>query len=166
MNIDKFSEFFESYNTPVGIKWIDKNYKLIGLFMVNNKVYQITCTNNDYNIWTYKFHFYDNEKSEFSPELTNFNTGKLSILSTIRVGMEYLINNKNPNGIIFGALDSSDSRKKLYWTYSTEIKDKYNYERLTQSIDNKQIFILYKEIDKEILFDKIKEIIENEIDVI
>jgi hypothetical protein len=166
MNIDKFSEFFESYNTPVGIKWIDKNYKLIGLFMVNNKVYQITCTNNDYNIWTYKFHFYDNEKNEFSPELTNFNTGKLSILSTIRVGMEYLINNKNPNGIIFGALDSSDSRKKLYWTYSTEIKDKYNYERLTQNIDNKQIFILYKEIDKEILFDKIKEIIENEIDVI
>jgi hypothetical protein len=166
MKIDKFTEFFESYNTPVDIKWVDKNDKLIGLFMVNNRVYQITCTNNDYNIWIYKFHFYDKEKNEFSPELTNFNTGKLSILSTVRVGMEYLINNKKPNGIIFGALDSSDSRKKLYWTYSSEIKDKYNYERLTQNIDNKQIYILYKDINKELLFDKVKKIIDDSINEI
>ena len=37
-NIDKFNEFFESYNTPVGIKWIDKNYKLIGLFILYKEI--------------------------------------------------------------------------------------------------------------------------------
>ena len=166
MKVDKFTEFLESYNTPVDIRWINKDNKLIGLFMVDDKIYQITCTHRKYNIWVYKFHFYNKDKNEFSPELTNFNTGTLSVLSTIRVGMEYLIKDKDPNGIIFGALDSSESRKKLYWSYSLEIMNKYNYDRVTRNVDNKQIFILYKSINKDTLFDVVKEIIEDSINEI
>lgn len=154
---------FESYNTPVEIKWIDKNDKLIGLFKVDDKIYQINCINKGSNVWTYKFYLYDIEKNEFNPELTNFKTGKLSVLSTIRKGMDYLINTKNPNGLIFATIDSSEGRKKLYCTYSKEIEEKYLYKKVTNVIDNKQIFILYKDIDVNDLMNIVEKIIEDEI---
>lgn len=170
MKVDKFDEFlnslFESYDSHVDIKWIDKDNKLIGLFSVEGRVYQITCINKGGNVWTYKFHIYDTIKNGFSPELTNFNTGKMSVLSTIRRGMDYLINTKSPNAIIFGALDESESRKKLYWIYSSEIVREYEYERITQNQNNKQIFILYKKIDKNYLLTIVKNIIEETINEI
>lgn len=149
----------ESYNTPVDIKWIDNNNQLIGLFMINDKIYQITCADKGEDIWTYKFYLYEN--NELSPNLTNYKRGSLSVLSTVRDGMKYLLNNKQPKGLVFGALDKSEGRKKLYLTYSNEISNLYNYEFITKNQDNKQLYILFKnDIDREILFKKIQEIIE------
>ena len=107
-NFDKsLNDLFESFNTPSEIKWIDKNDKLIGLFIVNDKVYQISCDHKNNDIWTYKFYLYDKDKNQLDVKLTNFNSGYMSVLSTVKLGMEYLIDNKNIKSIIFGATDKS-----------------------------------------------------------
>jgi hypothetical protein len=164
--IRTFEEFWncidEAFNNPVEIKWIDKGIEYIGLFIVNNKVYNILCKDLGENIWTFKFYHYIDNK--LSPELTKDYKNSFRVLPTIKNGFINFIENKNPDGIIFGALDSSVGRKKLYTSFSLDISKSYNYLYNTRSLDNKQIFILYKpNIDNQILFDKITQIVESEI---
>lgn len=51
MMIDKYDNYikklFESYENPVDIRWIDKDNKLIGLFIIDNIVYKIECSLHD-----------------------------------------------------------------------------------------------------------------------
>ena len=164
--IKKLEEYFdkleESFNSDVEIKWVEKSNKLVGLFSVDEKIYQIDCIDRENNIWTYKFYLYDTKTNVMSPRLTNFNTGKMSVLSTIRKGMCYLIENKNPESIIFGALDESEGRKKIYWSFSNELEKKYNYKLSTNVKNGNQAFILYKEdIDKDILMNTFEKIVED-----
>jgi hypothetical protein len=73
-----------------------------------------------------------------------------------------LIENKNPKSIIFGALDESEGRKKLYWSFSNELEKKYNYKLSTNAKNGNQAFILYKEdIDKDILMNTFEKIVED-----
>ena len=157
-----FNSLSESYDSDVDIKWIDRNNNLIGLFSVNDIVYQINCINKGNDIWTYKFYLYDSNSKELSPDITNFNTGKMSVLSTVRKGMRYLIDNKTPKCLIFGSLDTSEGRKKLYSRYSNEIKELYGYELHTSKIHNKKIFVLVKDIE----FYKVEKIVDELIDEI
>jgi len=164
MEIKDFDEFFdgliESFNSPLPIKWVDKKNALIGLFTINGQVYQINCLEKGNNIWTFKFYLFDPIKNTMSPELTKFNKGSMSILSTIKIAMEYLIKTKNPNALIFGALDKSEARKKLYYLYSNELGKEYGFTFFTKVEKEKQIFVLFKDIDKEALFNTIQTIIE------
>lgn len=161
-NFDKsLNDLFEGFNTPTQIKWIDNKNKLIGLFIVNDKIYQITCEQKNNDIWTYKFYLYDKDKNQLDVELTNFKSGYMSVLSTIRVGMEYLIENKKVKSIIFGATDKSKGRKSLYQNFSEELSKKYDFNLSSNEISDKKIFILYKDIDKEILFKTVENIIED-----
>ena len=164
--IDKFDKFmndiYESYDNPVDIKWVDNN-QLTGLFIVSNIVYKIECKPRVNNIWTFKFMRHDIETKSFSLNLTpTTSIDKMSVLGTVRKGMRYLIENKKPNGLIFSALDNSDGRKKLYTSYSNEIVKEYNYNLKTNLQDDKMIFILYKNINIDLIINEIGEII-NEI---
>ena len=164
--IDKFDKFmsdlYESYDSFVEIKWID-NIKLIGMFNISNLVYKIECAPRENDIWTFKFMRYDYNTKSFSLKLTKTDPrDKMSVLGTVRNGMRYLIENKNPKGLIFSALDDSDGRKKLYTTYSNEISKDYNYNLKTNLQDGKMIFILYKNIEIDKIIGEIGEII-NEI---
>jgi hypothetical protein len=161
--IDKFDKFFselnESYEKKATIKWVDNNH-LIGLFIVSNIVYKIQCIPYDNNIWSYKFMRYNNQTNTFDLNLIKTDwKDKMTILSTIRSGMDYLINNKNPNGLIFAALDSSDGRKKLYETYSNEIVNNYYYKLEKNLFEDKLIFILYKNIAINLVIDVIEDMI-------
>ncbi len=147
MSIKKFDELLESYDSPVNINWTAFDGKLVGIFLVRGVQYQISCLDKGYGVWTYKFYVCISESNELSPNLTNNDVGKLSILSTIRDGMKYLIETKNPKSVIFGAFDKSEGRKKLYWRYSEELKNEYDFKLLTKNRDDKQIFILYKQIE-------------------
>lgn len=151
-DIQKFQKFLdslvESYNSPVDITWIEKE-NLIGLFCVNDKVYQINCIDRGDDIWTYKFYLYDVNTKELLPELTNFNVGKMAILSTVRKGMVYLVENKSPRCLIYAALDDSEARKKLYLDFSRELEREYGYTLNTASFGNKKVFVLYKNIEPE-----------------
>lgn len=159
---DYFNKLKESYDSDVEIRWIERSNKLIGLFSVDEKVYQIDCINRDNNIWTYKFYLYDQNTNVMNPGLTNFNTGKMSVLSTVRKGMKYLIENKDPDALIFGALDESEGRKKLYWRFSKEIEKEYSYKLYTSVENGNQSFILFKEnINLDILMNTFKKIVED-----
>lgn len=164
--VDKFDKFmndiYESYDNPVDIKWVD-NIQLTGLFIVSDIIYKIECKSRENDIWTFKFMRHDIGLNSFSLNLTPTNSiDKMSVLGTVRKGMRYLIDNKNPKGLIFSALDSSDGRKKLYNSYSNEIVREYNYNLKTNLQDDKMIFILYKNINIDLIINEIGEII-NEI---
>lgn len=160
---DYFKMISEAFDNPLDIRWIDKGDKLIGLFTVYNHVYQINCDSIGDGFWTYKFFFYDTEKNIMDPNLTEFNKDKFRVLPTIKKGIINLINVKNPICIIYGSLDESRGRKKLYNSTSIELSKNYNYKYTTQGIGEfgeKQIFILYKdEVDKELLIKKIEDIV-------
>lgn len=149
-NFEKFiNSLVESYDSDVDIKWIKNKEKLIGLFRVNDKIYQITCINRGNEIWTYKFYLYNSKNNELTPELTNFNVGKMSILSTIRKGMIHLIETELPKCLIYAALDNSEARKKLYLDYSRELEKKYKFKLNMAPFGDKKVFILYKDIESD-----------------
>jgi hypothetical protein len=153
-----WKEINESYENPESIRWIENENKLIGLFIVNNEIYKIECDLYDHDIWTYKFMKYDTISGQFIMYLIG-DIGfkdKMTILGTIRKGMEYIIIEKSPNSLIFSALDDSVGRKKLYERFSEEIVNKYGFKYKTSLQNDKQIFILYKRIDIELILDVIK----------
>ncbi len=170
--IKKLDDFFDSiseaFDNPLSIKWIDKDMILRGLFTINNNVYQIVCENKGNNIWKYDSYHY-NENNIFSPEITNINIDKFRVLPTIKVGIQYLYDNKDVDVIIFGASDKSKGRKKLYESFCEDFSKRNDlnyytkvYSNLDQNVD-RQIFVLFKsEVDRDILSDKIIQIIEEE----
>lgn len=151
-----WKEINESYNSPVDIRWINKSKKLIGLFIVKNEIYKIECDLYNHNIWTYKFMKYDIDSGQFIMYLIGNVKDKMTILGTIRKGMEYLIIEKSPNSLILSALDDSDGRKKLYDRFSEEIVNKYGFKYKSSLQNDKQIYILYKNISIDEVLSVIK----------
>jgi len=164
--IKKLDEYFktisEAFENPLPIKWVDKNSILIGLFTVNSNIFQINCINKDNNIWKYDFYIMDKDKN-FSPELTKNEKDKYRVLPTVKSGMQYLLDNKEVDAVVFGATDNSRGRKKLYESFCIEFSKDNNLEFYTKIQDNKQIFTLFKKnIDKKILTDTIIQIVDEE----
>ena len=159
---DYFNMLSEAFENPLPIRWVDKNEILIGLFTVNDNIFQINCINKDNNIWKYDFYIMDDNKN-FSPELTKNDKDKYRVLPTVKLGMQHLIDNKKVDAVVFGATDNSRGRKKLYESFCIEFSKDNNFEFYTKIQDNRQIFIIYKNnIDKQILTDTIINIVEEE----
>jgi len=161
--IRKMDDYFrmveDAFNNPVEIKWIDKKDHLIGLFTVNESVYQIDCKEYGNKIWKYDFFIVSigKEGPTLNPNLTNYERDKYRVLPTIRSGMEHLYDLKSPDAIIYGALDDSKGRKKLYESFSKEFSKTKNWEFYTKVEKDKQIFVMYDgSIDMEYLFQTIK----------
>ena len=157
--LDKFwKEVNESYESPESIRWVENINKLIGLFIVNNEIYKIECESYKNNIWLYKFMKYDINSGQFMMNLIgNIDfKDKMTIIGTIRRGMEHLIIEKSPNSLIFSALDDSDGRKKLYDRFSEEIVNKYGFKYKSSLQNDKQIYILYKNISIDEVLSVIK----------
>lgn len=163
-----FNSLSEAFNNPLNIRWIDKHSVLRGLFTVNDNVYQIVCQEKGSKIWKYDFYFYSKDE-KFSPYLTGLEKDKFRILPTVKLGMQYLYDNKDVDSIIFGASDNSKGRKKIYESFCLYFCEKNNleyytkvYSDLNESID-RQIFILNKKsIDKDVLSNTILKILEEE----
>jgi len=167
-NLNNWIVFNEIMNSPLPIKWIDKDDKLRGLFVVNENIYQIVCEDKGFDIWKYDFYHYK-ENKEFNPELTNLDKDKYRVLSTVNSGMDYLYSTKKVDAIIFGATDNSSGRKKLYERFCNDFSKKNNLKYYTQIYSNpeldldQQLFVLYKEtIDMDILKQTIYNTIEEE----
>lgn len=159
---DYFDIISEALKNPLDIKWVDKNNKVIGLFTVNNNIYQINCINKENSIWKYDFYFLEKNKL-LSPKLTGLEKDKYRILPTVKVGLEHLNSLKKPDAIVFGATDKSKGRKKIYESFCIEFAKTNNFEFYTKMENDKQIFILYKNnIDRNILTKTVFNIIEEE----
>ena len=152
-------EMNEGLDNPTEIKWIDKEQELGGFFAINDKTYTIICKNVGENIWTYKFYRFNGK--QLSPDLTNDDKNVFRVLPTIESGFYYLIDKKNPSGLIYAALDKSEGRKKIYHSFSEKMVKKYGYIYNTNRTQDKQIYILYKpNMNKDIIFNKVKELVE------
>ena len=152
----------EAFGNPLPIGWDDKTNVLIGLFHVNNRVFQLNCEERVDNIWKYDFYILNNDK-KLSPELTGLDKDKFRVLPTVKTGFYYLHETKNPNAIIFGAADKSRGRKKIYESFAQKFASENNYIFYTKMFDDLQVFVLYKEnTDKQILYNTLTEVIENE----
>ena len=152
MDINKFDKFIklmnESYDSPVDINWINNsNTELDGEFLINDIRYLIECTEWDNNIWSYKFSRIDNDEKIM--DLVNDNKNKMYVLATIREGMRYLIENKEPNALIINVMDGSKGRDNLWRRFSLEISEKYNYNYKNTEVMGTSNFFLYKNIDFE-----------------
>ena len=152
MNIEKFNNFIdylnESFDNPVEINWIvNNNSDLDGEFYIDDIKYVIECYNWGDNIWTYKF--FRIEGDEKTMDLVKDSGRKMRVLSTIRVGMRYLIENKNPNGLIINVTDGSRGRDYLWSRFSKEISIDYNYELLNKYVMGYSTYFLWKDISFE-----------------
>ena len=50
---------------------------------------------------------------------------------------------------MFGATDNSDTRKKMYTSFSEELEKKYLYNFYTKGKNNITIFLLYKNLTEK-----------------
>jgi hypothetical protein len=160
--VEKFEKYlsslYEAFNSPLDISWVEGEKSLNGFFSIGSDYYKISCIEYDFNIWVYKFYILDKKEVEFSQTSKGDSNNKMRVLSTIRSGMEYLINYKNPNSLIFMASDDSESRKKIYFSFSEELENKFKYEFITNRKGNYQIYILYKNIDLDLILQQIDKI--------
>lgn len=60
------------------------------------------------------------------------------------------------------AADDSESRKKIYFSFAEELEKKFNYKILSNKKENYQIYVLYKNIDLDLVLNEIDKI-KNEI---
>ena len=157
-----FDQIKEAFDTSVDIRWIEKE-SLVGLFIISDEVYQIFCKDYGNNVWSFKFQHYDKMNKIFTHDLTGIKgNSKFTILGTIIKAFEYLIINKTPSVIVYGAGDSSRGRKNLYNTFCNDISKKYGYQKMNKLQNDKQLFINFKnDIDPELLFNKIKNIVDD-----
>ena len=132
---DFFDSISEAFDNPLFIKWIDKDNILRGLFTVNNNIYQIVCEDKGYNIWKYDFYYFDKNKI-FTTELTGLEKDKFRVLPTVKVGIQYLYDNKKVDAIIFGASDKSKGRKSIYEDFCQEFSKNNNLEYYTRIYSN------------------------------
>jgi hypothetical protein len=158
-----FIELKESFDTKVDIRWVDKDNTLIGLFIVSDEIYQIFCKNYGDDVWSFKFQHYNKKTKMFSHELTGLvGNSKFTILGTIVSSFEYLIKDKSPNAIVYGAGDNSRGRKNIYSSFCNDISKKYVYKKIDRLQDDKQLFVNFKnDINVEIIFDRIKDIVND-----
>ena len=174
--IDKFNLFLkkisESLDTSdIEIKWLNNPTHLVGLFKIGLNVYQL-----DFNLigdtWSYKFYYVKNDGNDFilSIDKTGIDTDRFKVMSVAKKGLIYMIENKNPNAVIFSAANEIESKKiivndieltkrqHIYQKLSQQITDYFiDYKYLIDSVGEDQIYIILK---KELSNENIKEIIE------
>jgi hypothetical protein len=168
MNIEKFNNFIESineaFNNPVKIDWVNNSETdLDGEFYIDDIRYLIECCNWGENIWSFKF--YRIEDEERIIDLVDDSKRKMRVLSTIRIGMENLIEYKNPSGLIINVTDGSRGRDYLWGRFSKELSNKYQYKFLNKKIIGYSTFFLWRDISFDNMncaFNKMLRIFQNQ----
>jgi hypothetical protein len=61
--------------------------------------------------------------------------------------MKYLIENKNPKGLIINVTDSSRGREYLWSRFAEEVSKNYNYEMSNKKIMGYTSIFLWKDIN-------------------
>jgi hypothetical protein len=158
----------ESFNSDLDVRWIEKENKVIGLFQINENIYQLDF-NRIGDSWSYKFYFVKKEKNKITLDIekTGFNKDSFKVLATAKKGLIKFLNEKSPNALVFSAQSEGfepSKRMKIYQEMlisTIDIFPEYNYN--IDNISGNQIYILFKKdlINTSETFDNIKNIIEN-----
>lgn len=161
-NIDKYMDFLiEAYNNPLKIDW-NIGPPLTGSFKVLDLDYKIYSEVIINGFMTYKFKY--KKDQVYSDEILNKTEYKISVIPTIKSGIDFILNDISPNGVIFAAMDESKGRKNIYDRYCESI-DNTIWNVYSKEYDNKKIWVIHKkEITGETIFETIKYCTENFID--
>ena len=143
-----FDKVFDALQNPVNIIWKEKSNAIFGTFFISEREYSIKAVLIKKNVFKFKF-YSKKEDGTYSTSMTGLNTDVYRVIPTIKNAMIYLIENYNPNGIMFGATDNSDTRKKMYTSFSEELEKKYLYNFYTKGKNNITIFLLYKNLTEK-----------------
>lgn len=165
--IEKFNSYFDKLEEAIksiqNIDWKSNDDSLIGLFEVNNTQYKIECIRQISNNWTYSFYYLDDD-GYWSTQMKNDGINSFKVLSTIEAGIKYLYYNKNPNSIIFSAIDSNDTRKRLYHNFCVKFCNDIGFILKSNGLGDKMLYILFnnnlKDNDKDDIMSSVKKIIE------
>lgn len=105
-----------------------------------------------------------NFKYKKGDQLLNKEGYKISVIPTVKSGIDFILNNIKPNGIIFVAMDESKGRKNIYDRYCTTV-DSNIWQVYTKIFENNKIYVIHKKgISGAIIFETIKYCTENLID--
>jgi hypothetical protein len=159
----------ESFNSDINVNWIEKDNRIIGLFKIDNNVYQLDF-NRVGDSWSYKFYFVKSINGEIVLDVgkTGFNKDSFKVLSTAKKGLIKFIKDKSPNALVFSAQSEEgediSKRMKIYQEMlisSIENFSEYNYN--IENISGNQIYTIFKKKlnNPDITFNNIKDIIEN-----
>jgi len=155
----------ETLNNPLNIKWVKTETDWIGSFLTTKNEYNIVISKINYDIWKYKFFIKNNNM--LSVELTDYNYDSWKVLSTINKSIYDFVEEVKPNGIIFGANNDSKSRVKLYSKFSNDLSVKFGYKKYEFSFGenkiNPTVYLIYKILNDEQIFEVIKRITDDEI---
>jgi hypothetical protein len=152
----------ESLNSPVDINCEVNTNEIFGYFSVDNKRYRIEFLKQIGNNWSYSFSYL--VETSWSYNISHSGVSGFSVLSTIKSGLYEMYENYNPNSIIFSAIDSSDSRKRLYKSFCQDFCQDKNLSFSNRGDNDHQIFLMLKNSlevnEKEEIMQSIKKIIE------
>lgn len=162
------NELKESLNSEIDVNWIRKRDRLIGLFKIDENLYQLDF-NRIGDSWSYKFYFIktDNNGITLDVSKTGFNKDRFKVLTTAKKGLVKFLKEESPNAVIFSAQSEEgvdiSKRMKIYqdMLVSSAGFPEYNYK--IENISGNQVYILFKkELDNtDETFNNIREIIEN-----
>jgi hypothetical protein len=163
--LQKIDEYFEmleeALNNPLPINWKTNNNLYIGEFNINNNTYVIYCEDLGDDVWFFSFDYIDSNGNKINT-LTN-NGDSIKVMGTVKKAFEDFYLYKNPQCILFGIIDSSVGRRRLYDSFQEDFAKKHNLELLKKEILGKRIYSLYnKNINKELMFRYIKFLINRE----
>ena len=160
--LDKYMNFLiDAYKTPLNIDW-EIGPPLVGRFKVMDLEYKIYSDLVINGFMTYKFKY--KKGDVYSDQLLNKEGYKISVIPTIKSGIDFILNNITPNGVIFVAMDESKGRKNIYDRYCSTV-DSNIWQVYTKIFENNKIYVIHKKgISGDIIFETIKYCTENLID--
>ena len=164
----RFNEYFnkieESLTNPSQINWLINNNSYIGNFTVDDVEYKIEYLKQIGNNWSYSFSYFDIDKNIWSYNISNKGSSGFSELSTVKFGLYYLYDKTKPNSIVFSAIDSSNTRRRLYQSFCEEFCKNNNWNFSNRGSDEKRLFVMFNnnisDSDKEEVFLSVQKVVE------
>lgn len=155
---------FEAIDNPLEVEYSFIDDVLYGTFNDGKTDYVIEAEHIIHNFFTFKFKANDN--GEYTVDLNN-NRGveKYRVLATVKNSLFFILDELKPNGVIFGALDKSKGRKRLYDKFVEEYLLKNpNKDSTIKEQNNEKVYLIHnKDEDIETIIDVIKYAFENNI---
>jgi hypothetical protein len=144
--IKRFNDYIysvlESLNSNIDIDWIKSENEIYGYFYVNDIKYRLEFIKQIGNNWSYSFSYEKDNKYLYEiPTELRFDGFK--VLSAVKNGLYYLYELIKPNSIIFSAIDSSDTRKRLYKNFCKSFSDDMNLNMTNRGTEEKQVYLLF-----------------------
>lgn len=158
-----FDNLSETLNNPFDVKYSVEDNVIYGSFNDGLIDYLIVAEIILDGFIVFKFKAKD-DGINYTTELNNKRgVEKYRVLATVKQSLYYFLDEVKPRGIIFGALDKSRGRKKVYDRFIDEYLSKNtNVDCLRKEENNEKLYLIHdKDEDIETIISVIKYAVDN-----